>query len=95
MFLALSSARPRRPASASTAMTGGAVLLASLSATTPASALDCARASTASEKAICADPVALAELWVDHLDLWATRFAGDLRENAQISLYRALGERVH
>ncbi|MGO9740032.1 MAG: molecular chaperone [Xanthobacteraceae bacterium] len=35
-----------------------------------------------------------AELWVDHLDLWATRFAGDLRENAEIGLYRALAERI-
>ena len=59
MFLALSGVRPRRPASASTVMTGGALFLAALSAATPASALDCARASTASEKAICADPAAL------------------------------------
>ncbi|MGO8737678.1 TorD/DmsD family molecular chaperone [Rhodoblastus sp.] len=35
-----------------------------------------------------------AELWVDHIGLWGARFAQDLRENAQIGLYRALGERV-
>jgi uncharacterized protein YecT (DUF1311 family) len=37
----------------------GTFLAAALSAATPASAFDCARASTASEKAICADPAAL------------------------------------
>ena len=36
----------------------------------------------------------LAELWVDHLGLWGPRFAQDLRENAQLGLYRALGERL-
>jgi TorA maturation chaperone TorD len=36
----------------------------------------------------------LAELWVEHLDLWAGRFAGELRQNARLELYRALGARL-
>jgi TorA maturation chaperone TorD len=36
----------------------------------------------------------LAELWVDHLDLWAGRFAADLGKNARLELYRALGVRL-